>query len=210
MKWHDGRVPDLLATARRVIVIGDELVAGFGDPRCLGWLGRVMARSQTSSPLDAILTIPLAVPAETTTALGTRWERELASRVGGGATHVVVAPGSHDIVAGISLARSRLNLANVLDATAAAHLPTLVVGPPPRADLEPRAQAELSTAFADVCQRRRVGYVETYSPLVAHEQWLADQAAGDGVHPGQAGHGLIAWLVLHHGWYAWLGVPEPA
>jgi len=22
----------------------------------------------------------------------------------------------------------------------------------------------------------------------------------DGIHPGQAGYGLIAWLVLHHGW----------
>ena len=32
------------------------------------------------------------------------------------------------------------------------------------------------------------------------------EAAGDGDHPGQAGYGLIAWLVLHGGWGAWLGV----
>jgi hypothetical protein len=31
-------------------------------------------------------------------------------------------------------------------------------------------------------------------------------AAGDGVHPGQAGYGLLAWLVLHNGWADWLGV----
>ena len=26
----------------------------------------------------------------------------------------------------------------------------------------------------------------------------------DRVHPGQAGYGLIAWLVLHHGWSEWI------
>lgn len=198
-----------MTSARRVIALGDELVAGYGDPRCLGWLGRVMARSGTAEDGAAILTLPLAVPSETTTALDARWQRELGLRVGGSTTHVVLALGAHDLLAGISLARSRLNLANVLDATTAGHFPTLVVGPPPRDDLDPRAQQELSTAFADVSARRRVPYVETYAPLVNHEQWQADLAAGDGIHPGQAGHGLLAWLVLHHGWHEWLGVPEP-
>ncbi|WP_454301368.1 GDSL-type esterase/lipase family protein [Salana multivorans] len=67
-----------------------------------------------------------------------------------------------------------------------------------------------SHAFSDVCGRRRVPYVDTYSPLVDHEQWASDLAAGDGVHPGQAGYGLLAWLVLHHDWYDWLGIPAPA
>lgn len=208
-------VPDLLATARRVIVLGDELAAGFGDPRCLGWVGRVMARSQTGD--DPILALPLAVPGETTSGLSGRWERELSARLawahGGsttGTSHVVVALGAHDLTAGISLARSRLNLANILDATTAARLPTLVVGPAPRTDLALTAQEELSNAFRDVCQRRRVPFVDTFTPLVQHDQWLADLAASDGIHPGQAGHGLLAWLVLHHGWHTWLGVPEQA
>jgi lysophospholipase L1-like esterase len=50
--------------------------------------------------------------------------------------------------------------------------------------------------------------VDCYAPLVSHEDWLTDLAAGDGVHPGQAGYGLMAWLVLHGGWHAWLGIPE--
>ncbi|HCX86042.1 MAG TPA: lysophospholipase [Micrococcales bacterium] len=204
-------MPDLVSTARRVVVLGDELVAGFGDPRALGWVGRVLARSQTADPADSVLAITLPVPGETTTALGARWERELSLRVTSPErSFVVIGLGAHDLTAGISLARSRLNLANVLDATSSVHLPTLVVGPPPRQDLDPDALAELSTAFGDVCDRRRVPYVETYAPLAAHEQWLADLAAGDGIHPAQAGHGLLAWLVLHHGWHAWLGVPEPA
>jgi hypothetical protein len=40
---------------------------------------------------------------------------------------------------------------------------------------------------------------------IGHEQWRSDLGAShDGVHPGQAGYGLIAWLVLHGGWDQWL------
>lgn len=202
-----GGVTELLADARRVVVVGDEFVAGFGDPRALGWVGRVAARSQSGGE-GPLLTLPLAVPGETTTALAARWEHELAPRLGE-RTWLVVAPGATDLATGTSLARSRLNIANILDAADSSQLPVLVVGPPPRSDLPRAKQQELSDAFADVCGRRRVPYVETCAPLVDHEQWAADLAAGDGVHPGQAGYGLLAWLVLHHGWYDWLGIAPP-
>jgi lysophospholipase L1-like esterase len=109
----------------------------------------------------------------------------------------------------VSLARSRLHLANILDDCATRGLPAFVVGPPPGPHdrLNPSI-GELSAVFADVCLRRRVPYVDTFTPLVAHEDWLTDLAAGDGMHPGQAGYGLIAWLVLHGGWRTWLGLPE--
>ncbi|TGO04038.1 GDSL-type esterase/lipase family protein [Serinibacter arcticus] len=192
---------DLTQDVRRLFVVGDELVAGFGDPRALGWVGRVVARS---SP-QQLLTFTLPVAGETTTALSARWEGEVARRRGNAEGALVIAPGAHDLVVGTSMARSRLNLANVLDKADALHLPAFVVGPPPRTDLPGDAQAALSTAFADVCLRRRVPYVETYQPLANHEQWLADLASTDGVHPAQAGHGLLAWLVLHHDWAGWIG-----
>ena len=40
--------------------------------------------------------------------------------------------------------------------------------------------------------------------LLGHDQWQADLAASPDGLPGQAGYGLIAWLVLHAGWQAWL------
>lgn len=199
-------VSDLTHRARRLFVVGDELVSGIADPRALGWLGRVVARS---GPED-LLVCQLSVPGETTTALGARWEAEVARRRGGTSEHLVVALGAHDLAAGTSLARSRLNLANLLDRAEQLQLPVLVVGPPPRTDLDEAGQAALSTAFGDVCRRRRVPYVETYQPLAAHEQWLADLALTDGVHPGQAGHGLLAWLVLHHEWAEWIGAEAVA
>ena len=44
--------------------------------------------------------------------------------------------------------------------------------------------------------------------LLNHEQWRQDLAANGGT-PGQAGYGLMAWLVLHRGWFQWLGLDAP-
>lgn len=198
-----------MSAQRRICIVGDELVAGTGDPKALGWVGRVVARTALE-PSPVVMT--LAVPGETTAGLAGRWEAEVLPRLGAeprpGLDHLVVALGRADLAAGVSLARSRLNLANVLDAAESRRLSTFVVGPPPGAHEDPDLQAELSAAFADVATRRRVPYVETYAPLARHEQWLADLAAGDGHTPGQAGYGLMAWLVLHTGWHAWLGLPD--
>jgi len=191
----------------RICVVGDELVAGLGDPRGLGWVGRVAARTTSESPL---FISQLAVPGETSTALSARWEAECQRRFASDSRNfLVVAPGAADLVAGLSLARSRLNLANILDTARAQQISCFVVGPPPRPDVDAAQLAALSAAFADVSHRRQVPFVETYAPLHNHDQWLADVAAGNGLHPGQAGFGLLAWLVLHNGWHEWLGLAQP-
>ncbi|MFC4615383.1 GDSL-type esterase/lipase family protein [Cellulomonas algicola] len=192
----------------RLAVVGDELAAGVGDPKGLGWVGRVVARTPTPEPLTALT---LAVPGETTSGLGARWEDEVGRRVSADADNrLVVALGRADVDAGLSLARSRLNLANILDVAEQRRIPAFVVGPPPGSTADAEKLADLSAAFADVATRRRVPYVDTFTPLAAHDQWLGDLAAGNGVLPGQAGYGLIAWLVLHTGWHAWLGLPDDA
>ena len=190
----------------RICVIGDEVAAGMGDARGLGWVGRVVARTQLDRPL---FVSPLAVPAETSTALSSRWESETQRRFSPDAENrLVVALGAADIAAGLSIARSRLNLANILDGAQSQQIRTFVVGPPPLPGVDGDALAALSAAFADVTTRRQVPYVETCAPLRGHDQWNTDVASGDGVHPGQAGYGLLAWLVLHNGWHQWMGVPQ--
>ncbi len=192
----------------RICVVGDDLVAGVGDPKSLGWTGRVAAR--TPHPAGGLAVFPLGVPGEGTPGLLERWQTETARRFDDAADNrLVVGLGTADLDAGTSLARSRLNLANVLDDAMSRSVRTFVVGPQPGQDAARNERvAELSTAFADVCDRRSVPYVDCYGPLSSHEQWFADLAAGDGTHPGQAGYGLVAWLVLHGGWHAWLGVPQ--
>jgi acyl-CoA thioesterase-1 len=194
----------------RICVIGDALVAGVGDPKALGWVGRVAART----PQDeiAISVFTLGVPGESTAELGGRWWDESNRRFGSGPMNcrLVIGLGTADIDSGLSIPRSRLNLANVLDDAHSRRLPSFVVGPPPTADPERNSRiAELSATFSDVCRRRDVPFVDTFEPLLTHEDWLTDLAAGDGVHPRQAGYGLIAWLVLHNGWHDWLGIQRP-
>ncbi len=193
----------------RLVVVGDELAAGAGDPKGLGWVGRVAARTHTPVPATFLT---LAVPGETSSALGVP--------LGGGGRPTVLrgqrqpargrpwAARTSD--ANLSLARSRLNLANVLDVAESRRVPTFVVGPPPGRSEDSDRIEDLSAAYADVANRRRVPYVDTFTPLVTHEQWLGDLAAGDGLLPGQAGYGMMAWLVLHTGWHAWLGLPDDA
>lgn len=194
----------------RVCVVGDDLVAGVGDPRSLGWVGRVGAR--TSRGEAQVTLFGLGVPAETTAELLSRWGQETQRRFAGATPEdcrLVVGLGHEDLRQQVSLPRSRLNLANVLDECASRGLPVFVVGPPPAPeDWRNGKVGELSAAFSDVCLRRGVPYIDCFAPLVAHEDWLTDLAAGDGVHPGQAGYGLMAWLVLHGGWHPWLGLPE--
>jgi lysophospholipase L1-like esterase len=200
---------DVPADARRdvrISVVGGSSTLGYGDPKALGWLGRVVART----PQDEIdLTVHnLGVRGDSTAGALERWRSEVGRRLHDGADNrLVLQVGANDVGQGISLARTRLNLANIIDEAAADGLQPFVIGPSPWRD--PEMNDRLRTvvdAERDVCERRSVPFVDCFEPLLAHEQWIADLSTGDGVHPGQAGYGLLAWLVLHCGWPEWLGI----
>jgi len=113
----------------RICFIGDELVAGVGDPRGLGWVGRVNAHSTFDLPATFLT---LAVPSETTKQMAARWEAEVLLRLADGEPHgLVIGVGPGDVAAGISTARSRLNLANITDRATSLGVPSFVVGPRP-------------------------------------------------------------------------------
>lgn len=184
------------------MVLGDELVAGTGDPRAMGWVGRVAAR--TAQERFRLTAHALGVPGETTTGMAARWQAEAGPRLGADG-RLVLGLGVADLRAGTVTARSRLNVANVLDAAAESGLPCLVVGPPPVLpggpdDALARGLRGLSDAFAEVCERRGVTYVDLLAGLTGNPDWEADLAASGGRVPGQAGYGLMAYLVLHGGW----------
>lgn len=190
----------------RLCVVGDSFATGYGDPKALGWVGRVVART----PVDEVdLTVyNLGVRGDSSADVLARWRDETGRRfVAGAENRLVVAVGRNDVHQGLSLARTRLNLANVVDDAVTGGLQPFVVGPPPSLDAAVNERLQpVVAAQQDVCARRNVPYVDCFTPLTTHEQWHADLAAGDGDHPGQAGYGLLAWLVLHGGWGGWLGV----
>ncbi len=210
MSTDDALAPNSSAAGRRdvwVTVVGDSYVTGYGDPKALGWVGRVAART----PQDQVdLTVhQLGVRGDSTSGVLARWREETGRRMGppGADNRLVVAVGANDVGQGISLARTRLNLANVVDEAVADGLQPFVVGPPPWVDPADNDRLHgVVDAERDVCERRSVPFVDCFTPLLEHEQWFADLSAGDGIHPGQAGYGLLAWLVLHCGWPQWLGL----
>ncbi|MEO3935968.1 GDSL-type esterase/lipase family protein [Dermatophilaceae bacterium Soc4.6] len=202
----------MVAEGRRDVgmcFVGASMVAGYGDPKGLGWVGRVVSRSQHAD-LD-LTAYNLGVRGDTSAGVVQRWRRECEPRWESRTERrLVLSVGANDIEGDVTVSRSRLNLANILDEASSHGIATFVVGLAPGRDAERNARvATLAEVQADVCARRGITYVDCFRPLVTHEQWVSDLAASpDGVHPGQAGYGLIAWLVLHNGWYDWLQVPS--
>lgn len=192
-----------------VFFVGDELTAGHGDPKALGWTGRVAARTLPLKPDLRFHT--LAVPRETTGEMTARWDDEALRRVGeagvGVTTNAVLfAVGRNDVTRGVSPTMTRLNIANALDRAKALGFQTMLAGPPPGRAADNQAIAELAALCEEAAARRAVPYIDLFGPLARHEQWLADMSVSDDDLPLQAGYGLIAWLVLHSAWHDWLGI----
>ena len=59
----------------RAVILGDELLSGAGDPKGIGWLGRVQARLPET--VDIAL-FPLPMIEETTSEMLIRWKSEAA------------------------------------------------------------------------------------------------------------------------------------
>lgn len=191
----------------RVVVLGDELLTGAGDPKGLGWLGRVQARIPQG---DDVAVFPLAKIGETTAQLLDRWQTEALPRFSKETENfLVLALSSQDILAQTTISRSRLNLASLLDDAIREGVSVFVVGPTPTGVSEYDAEvSELNAGFADVVKRRQLKYVDCFSPLKEHEGWLAEVSNHPRRLPGQVGYGLMAWLVLNKGWFEWLGMTE--
>jgi hypothetical protein len=191
----------------RVVILGDELLTGAGDPKGIGWLGRVQARLPGGKNV-AVFALPMI--GETTSDLLGRWRTEAAIRFSKDSENfLVLAPGSTDVRSGITISRSRLNLASLLDDAVREGIKVLVVGPTPTGVPEFDSEVKhLSEGFSDVVKRRQLTYVDCFSPLVEHEGWLSEITQSHRRLPGQIGYGLIAWLVLNRGWFEWLGLSE--
>lgn len=195
-------------TSTTIAVVGGPLVAGHGDGRGLGWVGRVTARTLPSLP--GLRVYPLAVGREDSAGLHSRAMSEAALRFSDdGDNRLVLALGSGDLDTGRSVARARLDVANVLDEALSRKVSAFVIGPPPDHGTDRnRAIAELNASFTDVAKRRGIPYVDTFTPLLGHPVWQRELASSHDRLPAQEGYGLLAWLVLHRGWFPWLGVRD--
>lgn len=187
----------------RVCVFGDSFVAGVGDPKALGWVGRVAARTPPSTGV-ALTMYPLGVRGQTTEDIVVRMPLESSPRFARGDEHglVLAVPANAADAPTRSIATLEFGLGSV-------SARRLVVGPPPLGPADVRARiAQLDDALTAMCDRLDLPYISTYRALVGRRPWL-DQKFADGVHPGQAGYGMLANVILNGGWYEWLGATAP-
>ena len=193
----------------RIVILGDAIISAAGDPKGMGWVGRVTSKTPSTSPRIDIYALP--APNETTSMLAERWQSEVQRRFSAETENkLVIALSNHDPAAGISISRSRLNIATIVDEAKRAGIESFLIGPTPHRNKELNTEVEhLASGFEDVADRRGVPFVDCFRPLVEHEGWNLEIETSEHGLPGQVGHGLIAWLVLNRGWYEWLGIPTP-
>lgn len=192
----------------RVVILGDETTTAIGDVKALGWVGRVIARTPVEDPIIDIYNVPS--PGETSAGLLERWSLEVQRRFRPETQNqIVLALGNADASEGISVSRSRLNVATVIDEARRNDFSVLVVGPSPSFNKSLNYEIEhLATGYEDVCKRRNIPFVDFFHPLVDHEGFNVELEVSARNMPGQTGYGLMAWLVLNRGWYPWLGLEE--
>lgn len=193
----------------RIVILGDGIISAAGDPKGMGWVGRVISKTPANSPRVEIFALP--APDETTSMLAERWQSEVQRRFSAETENkLVIALSNHDPAAGISISRSRLNIATIIDEAKRAGIESFLVGPTPHRNAELNTEVEhLASGFEDVASRRGIPFVDCFRPLVEHEGWNLEIETSDQGIPGQVGHGLIAWLVLNRGWYEWLEIAAP-
>lgn len=193
----------------RVVILGDAIVSAAGDAKGMGWVGRVISKTPSTNPRIDFFALP--APDETTSMLAERWQSEVQRRFSAETENrLVIALSHHDPAAGISISRSRLNIATIIDEAKRQGIETFLVGPTPHRNKELNAEVEqLASGFEDVADRRGIPFVDCFRPLVDHEGWNLEIDTSAHQLAGQVGHGLIAWLVLNRGWYEWLEIPTP-
>jgi acyl-CoA thioesterase-1 len=200
------------AAPRRVLYLGDSLVAGVGDPVAGGWVARIsaacFAAGQPLTPYN------LGIRRETSVQVASRWRTEATPRVPPGADcRMVLSFGANDTTIDdgavrVSPERSCDALARILEEAGALGLPVLLVGPAPVDDPEQNVRlAALTESFAEVCGRYDAPFIAALEPLLGSTVWMSEVALSDGAHPAAGGYEAITQLLIDRGLVSWLTEP---
>lgn len=189
----------------RICFVGDSMTQGTCDPDYLGWPGQV---SKVARAAGYDLTLyNLGIRADTSRDMLNRWEAEVAARMNAGNAHYVVfCMGANDTTLEDGLLRVEpeeavANFGAILSRSKETYL-TLAIGPIPVGEAE---QDDRIDALCDLLKTKaaelNVAYLPISRKLRQNETWLNSVAEQDGCHPGSAGYGVIAEMVM--GWDKW-------
>jgi lysophospholipase L1-like esterase len=192
----------------RICYIGDSFVKGAGDPKMLGWAGRLSQMSQRSG--EEITHYNLGVRRDTSYDILTRWEREAHVRLPSFSINCVVFSfGVHDSIiensrARVSLVDSMKNAREILG-IAKVKYNVAMIGPPPIDDDYQNSRIKsYDEAYATVCQMLGVNYLSIFDMLLSNQDWLNEVKVNDGIHPRENGYEILSRYIYNwEGW--WFG-----
>jgi len=193
-----------------ICFVGDSFVNGVGDPECLGWVGR-LCKKNASTALN-ISQYNLGVRGNTSVDVAQRWQHECDVRfVQVKNPYVVFSFGVNDTV--MVEGASRVPFSRSIEITAdlltraAARYPSLMIGPPPIADVEQNERIQrLDVAFEKLCRSKAIAYLSLYQHLKNEQAWLDEVATNDGSHPQAAGYTRISDII--YSWQDWWFSPN--
>ena len=201
---HDTKSGDI-----RICFFGDSLVNGIGDPKCLGWTGRVCADARGKG--HDVTHYNLGIRGETSADIASRWRvessRRLLVRYRTVKPMVVFSYGINDIrltngKPRVPFEQTIANTARILS-EAKELFPVFMIGPPPIADAA-REIKKLSDEFTSICEEAKVPFLDVFDRLRASQVWMDEIAARDGAHPGASGYAVLAQMVRSWpSWRAW-------
>ncbi|WP_010542086.1 SGNH/GDSL hydrolase family protein [Dietzia alimentaria] len=180
-----------------VCIIGDSLVAGYGDETGRGWTAHLV-----EAGLGVGLQIQAAVAGvggDTSEMILDRWDEVDRRRAAFPTTAVIAQFGVNDAIEHegeirVDEAGTARALRGMIERTPQGQF--LVVGPPPVAWDEVNERiAVRSKAMAQVCAESGVPFVPTFDVLMAGGAWVREVIAGDGAHPGPDGYAQFARVV---------------
>jgi acyl-CoA thioesterase I len=166
------------AAPPRLLVLGDSLTAGYGLPHADGFQAQLQqalaARGHTVRVIDG------AVSGDTSAGGRARLDWAL----GDGADAAIVELGANDGLRGLDPREMEANLAAILDALAAKHIPVLFTGMYAPPNLGPDYQASFRAVFDRLGKRPGVLYDPFFLDTVAMQP---DLIQADHLHPNAEG-----------------------
>jgi acyl-CoA thioesterase-1 len=162
----------------RLLVLGDSLTAGYGLPHADGF--EVVLQQALKAAGHDVSIIDGAVSGDTTAGGRARLDWVLAD----GADAAIVELGANDGLRGLPPQDMEANLAVILDALAAKHIPVLLTGMYAPPNLGPDYQAAFRAVFDRLGKRPGVIYDPFFiEGVVMHPELFQ----ADGLHPNAEG-----------------------
>ncbi|MBB1019157.1 G-D-S-L family lipolytic protein [Dietzia sp. DQ11-71] len=173
-----------------VCIIGDSLVAGYGDDTGRGWTAHLIEAGPAAGV--HIHAAVAGIGGDTSEMILARWDEVDRRRAAFPTTAVIAEFGVNDVMEHegalrVDEAGTVAALRGMIDRAPEGRF--LVVGPPPVVwdEVNERIAARAET-MAQVCDEAGVPFVPTFDVLLAGGQWMREVAAGDGAHPGPGGY----------------------